>query len=174
MSDFSAPPLRFLFGIRTGEESRVHIAVVTSPLDARLLSTRCTAPDPEPVSSISSLAKKLRDGWPNSSLYANLVEESHETEWRYLSLLEALDNMQNARERLDREIATGMKIRGQLSLKHRMQSEAMASSAMRSGGYDSIDDLPHESDDEETRRQKRERARRTTARRRQRPGRGGQ
>ena len=108
-----------------------------------------------------------------SSLYANLVEESHETEWRYLRLLEALDDMQNARERLDREISTGMKIRGQLSLKHRMQSEAMASSEMWTGGYDSIDDLPHESDDVETRRRKRKRARRTAERRHRRPGRGG-
>ncbi len=40
---------------------------VTSPLEARRCSSRCTAPEPEPVSSISSLAKKLRDGWPNSS-----------------------------------------------------------------------------------------------------------
>ena len=115
----------------------------------------------------------IRNYPSTTSRCSNLIEASHETEWRYLSLLEALDGMQNARERLDREIAAGMKIRGQLSLKHRMQSEAMASSAMRTGGYDSIDDLPHESDDDETRRQKRERERRTAARRRRRPGRGG-
>ena len=100
----------------------------------------------------------IRNYPSTSSLHANLIEESQETEWRYLCLLEALDNVRHARERLDREISTGMEIRGQLSLKHRMQSEAMASSAIWSGGYDSIDDLPHESDDEETRGRKRERA----------------
>lgn len=106
-------------------------------------------------------------------LHADLVEEAHETEWRYLCLLEALDNVRIAREQLDREISTGMEIRGQLSLKHRMQSEAMTSSAIWIGGYDSIDDLPHESDDEETQRHKRERARHTAGRRRRRPGRRG-
>ena len=39
----------------------------TNPLDARRLSSRCTAPEPEPVSPINSVAKKLREGWPNSS-----------------------------------------------------------------------------------------------------------
>jgi len=115
----------------------------------------------------------IRNYPSTSSLYDNLIEESHEAEWRYLRLLEALNDMQNARERLDREIATGMKIRGQLSLEHRMQSEAMASAAMLRGGYESIDDLPHESDDEEARRQKREGGRRTVERRRRRPGRRG-
>ena len=105
----------------------------------------------------------IRNYPSTSSRCTDLVEESHETERRYLRLLEALNDMQNARERLDREIAAGMKIRGQLALKHRMQSEAIASAAMWAGGYDSIDDLPHESDDEEPRRQKRERARRYRA-----------
>ena len=35
---------------------------VTRPLDTSRLSSRCTAPEPEPVTSINSLAKKLRDG----------------------------------------------------------------------------------------------------------------
>ena len=115
----------------------------------------------------------IRNYPSTSSRYTDLIAESHETEWLYLCLLEALENVRQSRERLDREISTGMNIRGQLSLKHRMQSEAMASSAMRTGGHDSIDDLPHESDDEETRRQERERAQRTAQRRRRRPGRRG-
>jgi len=36
-------------------------------LETSRVNSRCTAPEPEPVSRISSLAKKLRAGWPNNS-----------------------------------------------------------------------------------------------------------
>jgi hypothetical protein len=40
---------------------------VTSPLSVSRFNSRCTAPEPEPVKPITSLAKNERSGWPNSS-----------------------------------------------------------------------------------------------------------
>ena len=97
--------------------------------------------------------------------HARLAEESHATQRRYLDLLEALDLARNARETLDREISAGMKIRGHLALKNRIQSEAMASATIAEGGYESIDDLPSESGESETQSRERRRAWRPGARR---------
>ena len=36
------------------------------PVKIRRFISHCTAPDPEPVRAMSSVAKKLREGWPNS------------------------------------------------------------------------------------------------------------
>src|SRR5712692_680456 len=51
---------------------------VTNPLCASRASSRCTAPEPPPASLISSVAKKLRSGWPNrkASTRCRVVENS--------------------------------------------------------------------------------------------------
>ena len=41
------------------------LVMTTSPASARRRSSLCTAPDPDPVSSMSSLVKKVRSGCPN-------------------------------------------------------------------------------------------------------------